>query len=88
MHSPADAPLVRAGCVLGGGALLVIGIVTLPVPLFPSIACVLFGLALIARASQRIRRWLLARSWVTRALALIPNHAHRERVRVLLFGAL
>ncbi len=63
---------------------MLVGVVSLPLPLFPSLVFVLIGAALIARSSLRVQRWLFAQSWFTQALARVKNErAHQLLARLL-----
>jgi uncharacterized membrane protein YbaN (DUF454 family) len=86
---PDDAPntssvAARAAQAAAGGLCVVLGIASLPLPLFPSLVFVLIGAALIARSSLRMRRWLFAQPWFVAALGKITNaRAQRLIARVL-----
>jgi uncharacterized membrane protein YbaN (DUF454 family) len=71
--------LLLAGTICAG-----IGVLTLPVPLFPSMAFGVVGLALIARGSERAQRWLRTRRWLPRALAHIRNARLQRWVKAAL----
>lgn len=79
-----DALLKRIGLAAVGAALLTIGIVSLPVPLFPSLLCLALGAICMARASTRMRRWLAAQPWLARSLAQVSNARLRARLAALL----
>jgi uncharacterized membrane protein YbaN (DUF454 family) len=67
--------------IAGGLVLVVIGLASLPVPLFPSFPTLLLGTVLLARASSRIRRWLAGQAWLERALGRVKNPRTLSRLR-------
>jgi uncharacterized membrane protein YbaN (DUF454 family) len=81
MPPRADSPLARAGLMAGGFALVVVGVASLPVPLFPSFPTLLLGVVLLARASPRARRWLARQPWLERALGRVKNPRTLARLR-------
>jgi uncharacterized membrane protein YbaN (DUF454 family) len=78
--SQAESPLARIGFGVAGLTLTVIGIVSLPVPLFPSFPSLLLGLVCLARASTRFRGWLARQPHMQRLLMRIKNPHMRARI--------
>jgi uncharacterized membrane protein YbaN (DUF454 family) len=81
MRTRADSPLARVALAVAGATLIAVGVLSLPVPLFPSFPTLLGGVLLLARASTRARRWLSRQAWLERALSRIRNPALQQRVR-------
>ncbi len=76
----AESVAARIVTAFIGSACVLVGIVSLPLPLFPSLLFVLIGFALIARSSLRVRRWLFAQARFSQAL----SHVKNERAQQLL----
>ena len=80
----AESITARIGTAVIGSACVLVGIVSLPLPLFPSLLFVLIGVALIARSSLRIRRRLFAQAWFIQALARVKNDRAQQLLARLL----
>lgn len=83
--APRNSVAARAVQAVLGVLCVIVGIASLPLPLFPSLVFVLIGAALIARSSLRVRRWLYAQPWFTAALGKITN-ARAQRLIARMLG--
>jgi uncharacterized membrane protein YbaN (DUF454 family) len=73
--------IARWGSAAAGALLVAIGVLSAPLPLFPSMLSVLLGLVLLARASSGMRRWLRAQTWLSQLLLRVKDERRRAQLR-------
>lgn len=67
-------PLLRYAVLAFGWIMFAIGIISVPVPLFPSSIFLLAALWAFSISSPRIRRWILGQRWLGAALRALRRH--------------